>query len=179
MYKKVMVALDGSEFSECALEHAKAIAGGCNVTEFILFRAIEQLSNNEVAALSEARTSFYNRGEHETRAPGMNYSDEDYSNHVLAQMGQMRAEADNYLSGLSSRLSKDGVNARGEVVVGKAAESIMDFSQKNNIDLIIMTTHGRSGISRWAFGSVANKVVNQSTVPVLLVSPHGCRLNLG
>lgn len=176
MYNKVLVPLDGSKFSECALEHVKTIAS--NVNEFVLFRVIEQLSNNEVAALSEARTSFFNRGEHETRAPGITYSDEDYSNHVLAKMGQVRAEAENYLSELAAKLVKDGIQARGEVVVGKPAESILDYAENNSVGLIIMTTHGRSGISRWAFGSVADRVARHSVVPVLLVSPPGCRLNV-
>ena len=53
---------------------------------------------------------------------------------------------------------------------------ILEYAQNNNIDLIIISTHGRSGISRWAFGSVADKVVRTSTVPVLTVTPTGCRI---
>ena len=73
---------------------------------------------------------------------------------------------------------QEGISARGEVVTGKAADAILDYAEKNNVDLIIMSTHGRSGISRWAFGSVADRVVRHSIAPVLLVAPAGCRINM-
>ena len=54
------------------------------------------------------------------------------------------------------------------------AEIILDFAEKNKMQLIIMSTHGRSGISRWAMGSVADRVVNHSKTPVLTITPTGC-----
>ncbi len=73
-----------------------------------------------------------------------------------------------YLAGVEKNLGKDGVNARPVVIEGKAADTILDYAAKNGIDLIVMSTHGRSGPSRWAFGSVAGKVLQASTVPVLI-----------
>ena len=58
---------------------------------------------------------------------------------------------------------------RGDVVEGNAADAIVDYAGKNDIDLIIMATHGRSGIGRWALGSVADRVVRHANAPVLLV----------
>ena len=62
------------------------------------------------------------------------------------------------------------------VIQGKVAEGILDYVVKNQVDLIMMSTHGRSGPSRWALGSVADRVIRHSLIPVLIVSPKGCRI---
>jgi nucleotide-binding universal stress UspA family protein len=155
MYKKLMVPLDGSEFSECSLEHMKAIATGCHVPEVVLLRVVEPLSSTELSALAQVR-----------------------GNQIAELEEWNQSEAKKYIAALEQKLNKEGVAARGAVVNGRAAETIMDYAGKNGIDLIIMSTHGRSGISRWAFGSVADKVVRHSLVPVLAVSPPGCRISL-
>ena len=59
-------------------------------------------------------------------------------------------------------------------MIGRAADRLVDFSEKNDIDLIVMASHGRSGVSRWAYGSVADKVFRASCVPVLMVRAPGC-----
>jgi nucleotide-binding universal stress UspA family protein len=82
-----------------------------------------------------------------------------------------------YLAVTEKSLQHGGLNARLVILEGKAAETIKDYAEKNGIDLIVMSTHGRSGPSRWAFGSVADKVVRSSTIPILTVVPQGCRIN--
>jgi nucleotide-binding universal stress UspA family protein len=61
------------------------------------------------------------------------------------------------------------VKVRGELLTGTPSDEILRYAEKNNIDLILMASHGRSGVSRWAMGSVAYKVLRQSRVPVLMV----------
>jgi nucleotide-binding universal stress UspA family protein len=78
-------------------------------------------------------------------------------------------EAWDYLEKIVSRLRKKRVRAYTVVVYGKDAVQVCDFARKNKFDLIAMATHGRSGISRWALGSVADKVLNCSVVPVMLI----------
>jgi nucleotide-binding universal stress UspA family protein len=78
-------------------------------------------------------------------------------------------EAWKYLEKIVSRLRKKRVHAYAVVVYGKDAVQICDFARKNRFDLIAMATHGRSGISRWALGSVADKVLSCSAVPVMLI----------
>jgi nucleotide-binding universal stress UspA family protein len=56
--------------------------------------------------------------------------------------------------------------------MGRVAETIIDYANRHSVDLIIMATHGRSGLSRWAYGSVADKVLRGADVPVLLVRAH-------
>ncbi len=154
MYSKVLVPLDGSQFSECSLEHVKAIATGCHVPEVVLLRVVEPLSAYEISGLAQVRGN---------------------------QVGELEAwkqnDASSYITVTVQKLIKEGVSARGEVLNGKAADTILDYAEKNKVDLIIMSTHGRSGISRWAFGSVADRVVRNSIVPVLSVAPAGCRIN--
>jgi nucleotide-binding universal stress UspA family protein len=79
-----------------------------------------------------------------------------------------RDEASHYLDKVVASLKEKGVAAKTEILAGNPAEEIIKYSQKNNVDLIIMSTRGRSGISRWVFGSVAEKVIRNSTVPVLI-----------
>ncbi len=160
MYNKILVPLDGSQFSECSLEHVKAIALGCQVPSVILLRVAEGISSYEMAALSEARDST-----------------------TLSQIDKIESEntatATNYITSIAQKLNKEGITARGEVTHGRPDEAILNFAEKNQVDLIIMSTHGRSGISRWAIGSVADRIVHHARVPVLLVSAPGCRVNDG
>jgi len=82
--------------------------------------------------------------------------------------------ANEYLPKVQSQLISEGFNVRLEVSLGKAAETIIEFAQQNAVDIIAIATHGRSGISRWAFGSVADKLVRSSPIPILIVRPAGC-----
>ncbi|MFH1638708.1 MAG: universal stress protein [Chloroflexota bacterium] len=151
MYKKILVPLDGSEFSECSLEHVRAITRGDHVPEVILLRVIEPAPE------------FYLG-----RKMGG-----DFQSKVTEIIV---TEAKDYLSKTADGLKKDGITIRTVVIQGKPAEEILDYAAKNQVDLIIMTTHGRSGVSRFAFGSVAEKVIRSSPLPVLSISPTGCRL---
>lgn len=156
MYAKILVPLDGSPFSECSLLHVKAVALGCKVPEVVLLRVVEPLSANELAALAEIRGDAMTQVE-----------------------VSKKAEATDYISKMVQKLSKEGISVKGDIVNGRAAEEILDYADKNHFGLIIMSTHGRSGVSRWALGSVADRIVRHSTVPVLTVSPPGCRTSLG
>ena len=103
---------------------------------------------------------------------------------VLAQAGKdvlrqaelnSQDEARDYLDKIKNTLVKDGLTVQAVVVDGRPAEEILNYARNNKIDLMVMTSHGRAGISRWFFGSVSEKVLQHSAVPVLIVSPPGCR----
>ena len=145
MYQRILVPLDGSELAECVLPHVKAIAKGCNVGEVILLDIVE------------APPSW--------AAEGIDY--------LKYESVHMQA-AKEYLEKIGSQLSSEGFNVRAEVLMGRVAETIMEFTQKNAVDLVAIATHGRSGISRWIFGSVAEKVLRSSRVPVLMIRPVEC-----
>jgi nucleotide-binding universal stress UspA family protein len=150
MYKKILVPLDGSELAECVLPHVESIAQGCRVQEVVFLRVVEPF-----------------------RPPGPygTYFSQETINCIDADN---KAAAESYLSQLMKRTRYDGVSVKPEVITGIAAESIADYATKNSIDLITIATHGRSGITRWAWGSVADRVLRSACVPILMVRAPGC-----
>lgn len=148
-YRKILVPLDGSELSECALEHVRIIASACNVPEVDLLFVVEPIP--AMAATTYATS--------------------------VAGQEKLIVWGKEYLSKVAKSLQKEGITAKGIVLEGKPADAILDYAEKNDVDLIIMSTHGRSGPSRWAFGSVAEKVIRSAAVPIIIVSPKGCRIS--
>jgi nucleotide-binding universal stress UspA family protein len=138
------VPLDGSEYSEYVLEQVKEMAVNCHIKEIIILYVVEPLNPALYEVPSQIIDDAYSKGKNFGRA---------------------------YLDRIVAKLQAEGVAApsvRGE---GKVGESILDYVGKNGVDLIAMSTHGRSGLTRWMIGSVADKIVQNSTVPVLLVRP--------
>lgn len=76
---------------------------------------------------------------------------------------------EDYINRTANKLHSDNIKAEPVIRYGVAADKILDFTAEKEIDLIIMATHGRSGITRWWMGSVAEKVISEATAPVLLV----------
>jgi len=155
MYNKILVPLDGSSFSECILDHVKAVATGCKVPEVILLSVVEPV---------EAQLHTF-------------YVPSDWPSQVKEADDKAMAEAREYLAKVAQRLEKDGVTAKPVVLFAREIdEEILRYAAENKIDLIIMSTHGSSGVRRWHFGSVARRVATHSPVPLLMASPPGCRL---
>ncbi len=148
MYKKVLVPLDGSELAECSLDEVlNAIGEG---SEIVLLRAIEPVSS---MAYAEVPPEILQEAEKKNADTGKRYLDK-----------------------VAAGLKKKGIKVSTEVVWGNPADEIIAFAKKNSVDLISITTHGRSGVSRWAFGSVADKVLRTARIPVLMVTPTACRV---
>jgi len=166
MYKTILAPLDGSEYSECSLEHVKAIAKGCHVSEVILFIVVEP--PQRIYALSEDQLS--------DALETITKSSEKPRRAILRKaLTKAKADAKKYIQQLAENLKKEGIEVRAVVTQGRPAEKILDYAKRNQVDIIIMSTHGRAGITRWVFGSVADKVARRSTVPVLVIPPLGCR----
>jgi nucleotide-binding universal stress UspA family protein len=142
MYNKVLVPLDGSELSESVLSHVVTIATSCQVPEVILLRVREPLDKSVIETLDAKIASELDQAYHD--------------------------EAANYLKIIAKTLKKKDILVKTEVLTGNPAKEIIKYSQSKGVDLIIMSTHGRSGVSRIVFGSVADKVIRQTEVPVLL-----------
>lgn len=152
MYAQILVPLDGSKLAECVLPHVEAIASGCRVQNVIFLQVVEP---------------FYIP----VSAEGAVYlTDKD----VRRIEVENRAVAENYLKKLVSETKYDGVNIKSEIIIGIAAESISDYATKNAVDLIAIATHGRSGVSRWVMGSVADRVLHSACVPILMIRAPGC-----
>jgi len=84
------------------------------------------------------------------------------------ELEKLAGEAQEYLDQVAARLKKKGIQASATVAYGKDAVQICDYASGKKCNLIAMSTHGRSGLSRWALGSVADKVLQCSSVPVML-----------
>ena len=82
-------------------------------------------------------------------------------------------EAEKYLNEIAQQLTAKDLDAEIHVRYGDVADEILNHSKRNEIDLISMSTHGRSGLGRWLLGSVAEKIVRHSEKPVLLLRAKG------
>ena len=81
-------------------------------------------------------------------------------------------EAKRYLWSIQSRFSSSQADVETQVLVGRAARSIINFAQENEIDLIVMSSHGRSGVNRWIYGSVADKVLHNAPCAKAIIHPQ-------
>jgi nucleotide-binding universal stress UspA family protein len=153
VFKKILVPLDGSKLGEAALPHVENLAIIAN-SEVIMYQAVPPADGIVLSPDGEMLSTVP-----EGRAKG-----------YASELGDA---AQRYLDGLKDKLASKGVTVRTEVQLGHPAESIIDFAKTGEIDLIAMSTHGRSGISRWVFGSVADKVLHAAETPVLLIRASG------
>jgi nucleotide-binding universal stress UspA family protein len=85
----------------------------------------------------------------------------------------MESEACNYLEPLAHALQDEGLRVSAEAITatGPIADTIIAFAREKGADLIVMSTHGRTGPSRWLLGSVADRVVRGAGMPVMMVRP--------
>lgn len=144
-YKKIIVPIDGSGWSERAIPHAVDIAR-TNDAEIILLHVFIPPAADYVGEIALA-------GQEE----GLMALREDTKQKLMALRGQVRAEK---------------VNARVQLIEGTGVAGIIcDYINEENADLVVMSSHGRTGVTRWLFGSVAHKVMQGVNVPVLIIRP--------
>lgn len=142
MIARILVPLDGSEVGEAALPTAEALAGPLGA-ELIVLRVVEPLSAVEAVA-----------------AAGVVAPDALFLREL---------EAKEYLGRVRERLARAGRRVRAELRRGQAAPEILAAVADTKADLVAMSSHGRTGLGRLLFGSVAQAVLARATVPVLLV----------
>jgi nucleotide-binding universal stress UspA family protein len=147
MYERILVPLDGSEFAETSLPHVEIIAKGCNAKKVILFGVVET---------SAPWQSSVVRG-----MLGENF--------IKEAVEKSRKWLTDYLNKTAETLRGKGLIVTAVIEKGNPAERILEYSTKG-IDLIVISTHGRSGLGKFAFGSVAEKVLQNSRVPIIVVT---------
>ena len=141
MYERILVPLDGSAHSELALDAAIEIARRCGA-KLILVRVA-----------GHPATHFYVEATDVVAIPN-----DDSVEHCAA-----------YLAEISRRLDAEGIDSDFFIGQGMAADEILRQAAINKVNLIVIATHGRSGLGRWMLGSVADRVSQGAQVPVLLV----------
>jgi nucleotide-binding universal stress UspA family protein len=143
MERKILVPLDGSALSERAIGTAEKIAKEIGY-EMVLFRVIDTPLERSPEA----------EPEEERRAASASIE-----------------EATTYLKKIASGIEGKGINTRIEVGVGYPHSAILEQADKEDVEFIIMSTHGRTGLARVLMGSIAEKVVHATERPVILVKP--------
>ena len=143
MFEQILVPLDGSPLAECVLPHAVAVARAFQ-SRLLLLNAVDYPE----ADAGPVRT-------------------------VDPLHWQVRrTEAKAYLDAIAVRLRETGLVVEGDLVEGQPAERIVQFARDQDVDLIILSSHGLSGLSRWNVSSVAQKVIFQAYRPVMIVRAY-------
>ena len=164
MYQKVMVPLDGSDLAECVLPHVKDFIKSSLAKTVVFVRVIEPLP---LLVYGELAETF----------PLSTYAEPyaDRLDHWQSVEAERKSAAEEYLKKASSFLNEYGERVQCEVLVGKVAQTIAAYAEDKNVDLTMIATHGRSGVSRWIMGSVADRVFRSSNAPVLMVRTPGSK----
>ena len=158
MYRKVLVPLDGSELAECVLPHLETILNGCGVETIVFLRVVEPVTL-PVGTFTDGSAVFTEDDAKRTR------ENIDARNEV---------EAREYLEGIVNRYKSDGMQVDMALLKGKAADELIDYIKESDADLTVIASHGRSGIGRWIYGSVAERLLRSVCIPVLMVRAPGC-----
>jgi nucleotide-binding universal stress UspA family protein len=167
MIQKILVPLDGSKLAECALPYAEELAKGCSADEVILISVTERVVGKTSAP--DIREQYRASDRPDLSGAG---------SEVKLTFGKLEKQAQRYLGRVMKTLKAKGIRARAEVLMGNPAEEIANYAEKNGIDMIVISSHGRSGPSRWAYGSVTDKVFRASCVPILMVRAPGCMVGI-
>ncbi len=142
MINHILVPLDGSSLAECVLPHVLAIA-----------------------PVTNARVTLIHVLEHPEHQNG---------NSPIDPMGwhMHKQEVQSYLENTAERLQKSGLEVSQVILEGKSAESIIDFARGNDVDLIALSTHGRTGLTGWNVSSVVQKVLLRAYRSILLARAY-------
>jgi nucleotide-binding universal stress UspA family protein len=154
MFTRILVPLDGSPLAEGAIPHAELFARIFGASVHLL-RVLEPISYHENPAAVDPLRWQLHKAEAEAYMQGM-------ANKVRKNLGEKS------IMGEDEKMSRVDYSIRE----GKAAENIVDFAHTENIDLLVISTHGSSGLSRWNISSVTQKVLNLIYLPVLIVRAY-------
>ncbi len=148
LYTKILVPLDGSELAEGVLPYVKWFLEVSEVNEIVFLRVVEPF---RIAGGLEAQVTSEEKDRIERDAVGL---------------------ASDYLDKIAGQFKESRIKIDRVVLVGKPAKTIAGCVGKSDVDLIIMATHGLSGVHRWVRGSVADEIVHAARAPVFLVTPR-------
>jgi nucleotide-binding universal stress UspA family protein len=146
LFREILVPLDGSTTGESALSYVKEIAVHTK-SEIILLRVLE--------LVQRVRT-----------IGGL-----DHFAYTDQQVEEMKQEATTYLDDVSQNLIKDGFLVKILVKTGDIAQEIINATMQEKISIVAMSSHGKSGATKWVLGSISNKILHSGKKPLLLVRP--------
>ena len=141
-FHKILAPLDGSDIGQAALPYVETLAKETGASVSAL-QVISPPGTIEASVLGGS----------------------DWRKFVKA----MHDAAENYLGGVAERLNGKGIKTTLEVLTGDPADRILEYAADKKVDLIAMSTHGRTGLARWVLGSVTDKVLHGAKVPMWLI----------
>jgi len=142
MFENLLVPLDGSTLAECVLPHAKALAKQ-NASQVTLIRVLDRCQLS---------------------------NDQDSVDPLDWQI--RKAEASTYLEQVNAQLAEAGILANTEILEGDAAESIVEYADSSNTSLILLSSHGQSGLTGWNVSSVVQKVIQRARTSILITRAY-------
>ena len=148
MFDPILVPLDGSPLSECVLPHVIAISQAFDAKIMLL----HVLDRNQAGTSPQ----FFD----------------------LLNWQINKTEAKLYLDRIGDRLQKSGLQTESIVLEGPVAESITEFSQSQDMKLVILSSHGHSGLRKWGISSVTHKIILSAPTSVLIIRAHQLREQL-
>ena len=154
MFKRILVPLDGSQPSEQAIPYAIEMAKRFDA-EVTLLR---------VAPVTRLTSS-------ELSSQGNPLEAELLISQARRRDKLRETKAGQYIQGKLGEIQAQGVSGSSQIAVGDPSKAILDFCRNENIDLVVMTTSGKSGIRRALIGSVADTLIRETRIPVLVVRP--------
>jgi nucleotide-binding universal stress UspA family protein len=169
MLQKILVPLDGSELAEAVLPYVEEICQRCDPVEVILLQVV-RLPSARSASVFRSQADQYTTPQPVSRRDA---EIAQYPIYLEQELASARAAVEASLQPVVQRLRSCDIAARVKVAFGRPAYEIVRFAEREEMDLIAMSTHGRSGLTRWILGSVADRVSRGTRLPVLLVRPPG------
>lgn len=149
MYKTILVPLDGTKRAEAILPYVEDLLKQSHPSKAILLRVVEP--------------------EYSDPKLGWAYT-QDYVNYE-----RVTKEAEEYLGTIQDKLRSKGLKAETYIANGSPVNGIVKSADHRNVDLIAMSSHGRTGLSKVLFGSVAADILHQVKQPVLIIHANGHR----
>lgn len=169
MFKKILVPCDGSELAQGSVfPHVEELAAAMDA-EIIILRVVP-------TPVGRSGTAFRARVPEMPISLPVSPEDAQIARHPIykdQEIASAEAEARHSVARVEAMLRDRGVRVRSEVLLGQPAEEIIEYATGQDIDLIVMCSHGRSGVGRWVFGSVTEKVLRGSQTPILVIRPQG------
>jgi len=170
MLQKVLVPLNGSELAQAILPYVEEICRRCDPVQVTLLQVVPQPGRRSTVARRPPIDDFPRVRLLDSRADLEAAGPQIYRDQALAAA---RVEVEVALAPAVRRLCDVGIPVRVDVAFGRPAEEIIAYSAREGIDLLIMSTHGHVGLTRWIWGSVADKVLHGTHLPILMVRPPG------
>jgi nucleotide-binding universal stress UspA family protein len=152
----ILVPLDGSKLGECVIPFLKAMA------------RLTLTKDSKMTLLNVKEPSLVN-ADYPEKTMRMGWDD-----HVKQQTAWIEKNSQEYLNNMKLILADTAIKVNTEIIAGDPGESIMNYALHKSVNLIILATHGMTGIARLEYGAVADKILHRSTIPVLLIRPEVC-----